>query len=110
MSKKQQFELFGFKQKPQDFIVEEKIPYSVGEQGKVFYVFFEKKNKNTMDILHHLMRRLRLKRNHLGIAGLKDKYGITRQWISIYKSTLSRRGGPSKILKALGEVANILKY
>jgi len=63
-----------------------------------------------MDILQHLMRRLRLKRNHLGIAGLKDKYGITRQWISIYKNTLARRGWPLKFLKALWEVANVLKY
>lgn len=102
--------MFKFKQKPQDFIVEEKIPYSIGSKGKVFYVFFEKKNKNTMDILHHLMRRLHLQRNHLGIAWLKDKYGITRQRISIYKNTLSRRWWPSKFLKALSEVAQVLKY
>ncbi|OQB41799.1 MAG: tRNA pseudouridine synthase D [candidate division CPR1 bacterium ADurb.Bin160] len=45
-----------------------------------------------MDIIEHLCYELKLKRNDLGIAGLKDKNGITEQRISIYKKILNQIG------------------
>jgi tRNA(Glu) U13 pseudouridine synthase TruD len=43
-----------------------------------------------MDIVQHLCYGMRLERKELGIAGLKDKNGITEQRISIYKKVLNR--------------------
>ena len=101
---------FEFKKYPQDFIVEEKLrDNNVCEGGHVFYVFFEKKNKNTFDILKYLWKQLNLKRKHFWIAWLKDKFWITRQWISIYKRTLNSRWGTDKFLKILWKQAKILK-
>ena len=46
--------LFNFKQKSQDFIVEEILPFKLSGKGDAFYVYFEKRNYNTMDIIRHL--------------------------------------------------------
>ncbi len=103
------FKYFYFKKYPQDFIVEEKLLQAPKGQGHVFYVMFEKKFTNTMDILKHLQKKLNLKRSQLWIGGLKDKDGITRQWISIYKRTLQSKGWKDKFLSELWKVARILK-
>lgn len=100
---------FDFKKYPQDFIVEEKLWENPSGKWYVFYVFFEKKNKNTFDIINFLCKKLNLKRKHFWIAGLKDKFWITRQRISIYKRTLNSRGGVDKFLEVLSKQVNILK-
>ena len=82
--------LYQCKQQPEDFVVEEVLPSLPSGKGEVFYVFFEKKNLTTMEVIAHLQRVCSLSREELGIAGLKDKAGITRQWISIFKSRLER--------------------
>ena len=46
--------LFSFKQKSQDFIVTEDLPFTLAERGDVFFVFFEKRNLNTMDVVNHI--------------------------------------------------------
>jgi len=101
---------FEFKKFPHDFIVEEKLWNVPSWKGHVFYVFFEKKNKNTFDILKYLSKELNLKRKHFWIAWLKDKFWITRQWISIYKRTLNSRGWAKKFLDILSKKVKILKY
>jgi tRNA pseudouridine13 synthase len=82
--------LYQFKQQPEDFIVEEILPVLPSGKGEVFFVYFEKRNLTTMEVLEHLQRQLSLTREDLGIAGLKDKAGITRQRISIFHSALDR--------------------
>ena len=101
---------FYFKKYPQDFIVEEKLKNLPKWVWHVFYVFFEKKFVNTMDIIKYLWKSLNLKRKHFGIWWLKDKDGITRQWISIYKRTLESRWWIDKFLKELSKYSKILKY
>lgn len=80
--------LFSFKQKSQDFIVQEELPFVLSGRGDVFFVLFEKRNLNTMDVVNHLCNAFGISRLTLGIAGLKDKRAITRQRICIYKSAL----------------------
>jgi len=100
---------FSFKQKSQDFIVEEKLPFALAGKGDAFFVFFEKRNINTMDVVEHLCSSLKISRLTLGIAGLKDKKAMARQWISIYQSALKRMGGEVVFVNCLAEVAKILK-
>ena len=81
--------LFQIKSKPEDFIVEEVLPKWVPSwRWDFLYVFFEKENLTTMDIIDYLTKNLHLQRDELGIAWLKDKAWITKQWISISKSSL----------------------
>lgn len=101
--------LYSFKQKSQDFIVEEILPFALDGKGDAFFVYFEKRNLNTMDVVKHLCKELWISRLTLGIAGLKDKDAITRQRISIYKSALKKLGGEREFLRALEEVARIIK-
>ncbi|PID35004.1 MAG: hypothetical protein CR971_00280 [candidate division SR1 bacterium] len=105
--------LFTFKHTPQDFFVEELLGFELSGKGDVFFVQFEKENKNTMDIIAHLCKSFPIERKDLGISGLKDKHAVTRQRICIYKSVLEKIGGDQtkgreEFLKHLGQVAKII--
>jgi len=102
-------ELFTFKQKSQDFIVEEELPFELSGTGDAFFVYFEKRNLNTMDVVNHLCSELNISRMALGIAGLKDKKAITRQRISIYKRALKRIWWENIFLNTLEEKVKIIK-
>lgn len=54
--------LFSFKQKSQDFIVEEKLPFKLSGKGDAFFVYFEKRNLTTMDIIDFLCKELNISR------------------------------------------------
>ena len=101
--------LFLFKQKSFDFIVEEKLPFKLTGKGDAFFVYFEKQNQTTMGIINYLCKELKISRLTLGVAGLKDKDAITRQWISIYQSALKRIGGEKVFLNTLSQVARIIE-
>ena len=101
--------LFQFKTKPEDFIVKEELWFKPSGKWDVFFVRFQKKEINTMDIVHHLCYWMKLERKELGIAGLKDKNWITEQRISIYKKVLNRIWGEQKFLEVLWQKAIILE-
>ena len=102
--------LFQIKSKPEDFIVEEILPeWFPSWKWDFLYVFFEKENLTTMDIIDYLTKNLHLQRDELGIAWLKDKAWITRQWISISKRSLSVLWWEDLFLKTLWENVRILE-
>lgn len=45
----------------------------------------------------------------LGIAGLKDKKAIAKQWISIYDRALKQAGGEKMFLATLSEIVQVLE-
>ncbi len=100
--------LFSFKQKSQDFIVEEKLPFELSWKWDAFFVYFEKRNLTTMDIIDFLWKELGISRMTLGFAWLKDKDAITRQWVSIYKSALKKMWGENVFLEALAQKTRII--
>jgi tRNA(Glu) U13 pseudouridine synthase TruD len=102
--------LFQIKSKPEDFIVEEILPnWFPSWEWDFLYVFFEKENLTTMDIIDYLTKNLHLQRDELGIAWLKDKAWITRQWISISKRSLSALWWEDLFIQTLWEKVRILK-
>ena len=100
--------LFSFKQKSQDFIVTEELPFTLANKGEVFFAFFEKRNLNTMDVVNHICSSCNIPRLSLGIAGLKDKKAITRQRICIYRSALKKLWWENELLNNIWEVAKVL--
>ena len=83
--------LFQIKSKSEDFIVEEVLQEWVPSwKWDFMYIFFEKENLTTMDIVDDLTKKFHLRRDEIWIAWLKDKAWITRQWISISKLSLDR--------------------
>ena len=81
---------FSFKTQPEDFFVKEILDYNIDWVWDFFYIFFEKRLINTMDIISTICHNYHLKRNNLWIAWLKDKDWITQQWISIEKKYLNQ--------------------
>lgn len=64
-----------------DFVVSEVPRCLPSGDGGYAYAYVEKRNLNTQDLIAALRER-GVPYNSVGIAGLKDKYAVTRQWLS----------------------------
>jgi len=71
------------KHKPEDFVVDEIPAYEPSGEGPHLYVHFKKTNLTTDQAVRAFAQALRLERRDIGVAGLKDKVGVTTQWISL---------------------------
>ena len=102
--------LFQIKSKPEDFVVEEILPeWFPSWKWDFLYVFFEKENLTTMDVIDYLTKKLYLQRDDLGIAWLKDKAWITRQWVSISKRSLDNIWWEENFINVLSEKVKVLE-
>lgn len=102
--------LFQIKSKTEDFVVEEILwEWIPSWKWDFLYVFFEKENLTTMDIVDELTKNFHLQRDEIGIAWLKDKAWITRQWISIFQRSLSKIWWEESFLQALWKKVWILE-
>lgn len=68
---------------PKDFQVHEVPAYSPLGQGEHLLVLIEKEGLTTRAVFEFLRDRLHINEAHIGVAGLKDKHALTRQWFSI---------------------------
>jgi len=102
--------LFQIKSKPEDFIVEEVLwEWIPSWKWDFLYVFFEKENLTTMDIVDDLTKNFHLQRDEIWIAWLKDKAWITRQWISISQRSLNKIWWEELFLQTLWKKVRILE-
>jgi tRNA pseudouridine13 synthase len=69
------------KVRPEDFVVREQLRLRLKRAGAHSVYRLEKRNWNTLDVIDHLARRHGLKR--LSRAGLKDRYALTVQYLSL---------------------------
>ncbi len=67
---------------PEDFVVSELSRFAPSGEGEFAYAYVEKRGLNTHDLLATL-RDCGVPYNEVGVAGLKDKNAITRQWLSV---------------------------
>lgn len=74
---------FEVKSRPEDFEVEEVALYEPSGTGDHLFLWIEKRELTTLEVVARLARALKRKRREFGYAGLKDKWARTRQWISI---------------------------
>ncbi len=68
---------------PEDFIVEEIPAYSPCGVGEHLFLWIEKRNVSTDELLQHLARSLNISQRAIGIAGMKDRLAVTRQFVSV---------------------------
>jgi tRNA pseudouridine13 synthase len=68
---------------PEDFEVEELPAYQPGGEGEHLYLWIEKRDVSAEALQSHVSRRLGCSRGDIGMAGLKDRRAITRQWVSV---------------------------
>jgi|GEM_PF-1169658 len=88
---------FKLKTIPSDFIVEEITPektilergksysFEAKTGGKFLHFIIEKENRDTLEVLDEISRKLHAPREVLSIAGMKDKSAITVQLASAYQ-------------------------
>ncbi len=72
-----------------DFVVAEIPSYLPSGAGDHVYVNVEKRALATMDLVRHLQRQGVPERD-VGFAGQKDKYAVTRQWLSVHEEYASQ--------------------
>jgi tRNA pseudouridine13 synthase len=72
------------KQRFDDFLVEEQPLYEPSGEGEHLYLFVEKTDQTTRELVRRAARAFRLGRGNVGHAGLKDKRARTRQFISVH--------------------------
>ncbi len=71
------------KQKPEDFVVKE-IPLRIPqEEGSFRLLKLAKSNVSTLEALRVLSRLLKIPLKFIGFAGLKDKFAVTEQFITV---------------------------
>jgi tRNA pseudouridine13 synthase len=74
-----------FNKNSENFVVEEKPLYEFTNNGEWLILKIRKKDLTTYDLIKILSERTGAKSRDIGYAGLKDKYGMTIQYISIPK-------------------------
>ena len=72
------------KARPEDFLVDEIPLYQPCGEGEHIYLYIEKRNMSTSDMLRIVARHFGIKERAIGYAGQKDRTAITRQTISLH--------------------------
>lgn len=67
---------------PDDFQVTELPAYEPSGAGSHLYLWVEKRERTTRELVQALQA-AGLREKEVGVAGLKDKHAVTRQWLSI---------------------------
>ncbi len=76
---------FYFNKSPNDFVVREVPLYETTGEGEHLVLEIRKKDMTTWDMLKALSNHIGIKEKEIGYAGLKDKEGMTTQYISLPK-------------------------
>lgn len=87
------------KQRPEDFLVVEQPLYQPSGRGEHLYLFVEKRNCTTSDVVHRLAQLARVDPGDVGYAGLKDKNAVTQQAFTV---TLPDTSRDEPIVRGLG--------
>ncbi|AEB11891.1 tRNA pseudouridine(13) synthase TruD [Marinithermus hydrothermalis] len=69
-----------------DFQVEEVPAYPPSGQGEHLFIHLEKEGLTTRQVFEYIRDEMGVPEKLIGVAGLKDKHALTRQWFSIPKS------------------------
>lgn len=77
------------KQRPEDFIVRERLGYEPCGEGEHIYLWVRKQGLNTAFVAEEIAKFCQLPLRAVTYAGRKDKYAITEQWFSVHKPGLS---------------------
>lgn len=66
-----------------DFAVDEIAPYAPSGSGDHVFARIEKRGLTTPVAVQQIARALGVKDRDIGVAGMKDRHAVTRQWISL---------------------------
>ncbi len=96
------------KEKPEDFIVVEDI--ALPERGEdVFLYFLRKSGRTTLSVVKELKKNYGLGKGNIAFAGMKDRDGITYQYLTTTKSIGEKVDGNGYTLWHIGNVSKHLE-
>lgn len=72
---------------PEDFRVDEVPAYAASGKGEHQYVLAKKRLLTTQELAKRLARAAGVQERDVGYAGMKDKYAVTTQWLSVCSKT-----------------------
>ncbi len=81
---------FRFAQNSKDFVVSEIPLYSWSGEGEHLILQIRKKNQTTWEMVNSIAKVLNIDSRNIGYGGLKDKHGLTIQYISIPRKLENR--------------------
>lgn len=67
----------------EDFTVDEELPYAPSGAGDHVFVRIEKRGTTSPDAARAMAQALGIRERDIGIAGMKDRRAVTRQWMSL---------------------------
>jgi tRNA pseudouridine13 synthase len=67
----------------EDFFVDEQLPYAASGAGDHVFVHIEKRGMNTRHAVLAIANALGVADRDIGVAGMKDRHAVTRQWLSL---------------------------
>src|SRR3990172_1791251 len=71
------------KEAPEDFQVEEIPAYQPSGSGDHLFLLIEKRGCSAEALTRHVAESLGIDVGEVGVAGLKDRHAVTRQFISV---------------------------
>ncbi len=72
------------RERPEDFIVEELLPYGPDGNGEHAWLRIRKRERNTHDVARLLARHAGVAQVAVGYAGLKDRHAMTTQHFTVH--------------------------
>jgi tRNA pseudouridine13 synthase len=69
--------------RPEDFLVSEELGFALSGEGEHRFLYLQKRQLNTMDLLQRVASLSAVAPRNIGICGLKDRNAVTRQWFSV---------------------------
>ena len=97
----------------EDFAVDEELPYAPSGAGDHVFARIEKRGMTSPDAARAIARALGVRDRDIGIAGMKDRRAVTRQWMSLpppvtpeqaLAADLARPGDPSSSVRIVEAV------
>lgn len=85
----------------EDFIVEEQLDFTPEAHGEHLWLYIEKRNQTTLDVVKQLARLCDVTPRGIGYSGMKDRVAITQQWLSVH---LPGRDAPAGLTERLAAV------
>ncbi len=73
-----------YKVEPEDFVVDEIPAYEPQKHGEHLFLWIEKRGLSTIDLVDEIGAALKVHPRSVGVAGLKDKQAVSRQWLSVH--------------------------
>lgn len=91
-----------FKHQHSDFIVYETLGFTPEpvEKGQHHWLFVEKQGVNTAQVAKNIARHLGISVRDISFSGMKDRFGITRQWFSVELPALAEPDWPTCITES----------